>query len=164
MADASQSSTQPRALAPRRLEQQETLQSLNHWQSVFRNYYRRCPYYGSFRLPSTTWDSSSTRGFVAAETTGLKRDLQGFLNCIGSYCPFDYVGEKLNNESTNIKSVFDILYEIYDLKITTTNFLDYALMSRESEESYRSYFNRFVGFQSRNLRLKVFLPRLPVTF
>ena len=74
------------------------------------------------------------------------------------------MSEKLNNESTNIKSVWDILYEIYDLEITTTNFLDYALMSRESEESYRSYFNRLVGFPSRNLRLKVFFPRLLVTF
>ena len=61
------------------------------------------------------------------------------------------MGEKLNNESTNIKSVWDILYEIYDLEITTTNFLDYALMSRESEESYRSYFNRLVGFVRQHL-------------
>ena len=156
MADSSQS--QPRALAPRRLDQQETLQSLNHWRSVFRNYYRRCPYYGLFLLPSTRWTSSGNRGFTSAEQTGLKRDpatlaadLEGFLDCIGSYCPFDYIGQKLREESTNIQNVWDILYEIYDLEISTSNFLDYALMSREPEESYRSYFNRLVGFVRQHL-------------
>ena len=34
--------SQPKALAPRRLDTQESLQTLNHWRAVFRNYYRRC--------------------------------------------------------------------------------------------------------------------------
>ena len=82
----------PKALTPRRLEQKETLQSLNHWKSVFRNYYRRCSYYGLFLLPSTTWDNSPTRGFTSAEESGLKRDiptliadLDGFLDCVASF-------------------------------------------------------------------------------
>ena len=93
---------------------------------MFRNYYRRCPYYGLFLLPSTRWTSSGNRGFTSAEQTGLKRDpatlaadLEGFLDCIGSYCPFDYIGQKLREESTNIQNVWDILYEIYDLEIST---------------------------------------------
>ena len=104
-------STQPKTLQPRRLEQKETLQSLNHWRSVFRIFYRRCPYYGIFLLPNTKWDSSRSRGFTATEASGLKRDaatlaadLEGFLDCVGSYCPFDYVGEKLKNETTNIQA------------------------------------------------------------
>ena len=40
--------TQPKALAPRKLEQTETLQTLNHWRSVLKNYYRRCQFYGYF--------------------------------------------------------------------------------------------------------------------
>ena len=152
------SNTQPKTLQPRRLEQQESLQSLNHWRSVFRNFYRRCPYYGIFLLPTTSWNSSANRGFQEPETTGLKRDtatlaadLEGFLDCVGSYCPFDYVGEKLKNETNGINSVWDTLYEIYDLEITTSNFLDYALMKKEPEESYRSYFNRLVGFVRQHL-------------
>ena len=148
----------PRALAPRRLEQKETLQSLNQWRSVFRNYYRRCQYYGYFLLPSTSWDSSQNRGFTTPETTGLKRDiqtlaadLQGFLDCIGSYLPFDYIGEKLRDESTNIQTVWDIIYEVYDAEISTSNFLDYASMNKEPEESYRNYYNRLVGFTRQHL-------------
>ena len=116
------SHTQPRALMPRRLEQQETLNLLNKWKSVFRNYYRRCPYYGLFLLPSTVWDSSNTRGFSAPEPTGLKRDVQtlaadldGFLDCIASYCPFDYVGDKLKSESVNLQTVWEVFMKYMTL-------------------------------------------------
>ena len=121
--------SQPRALLPRRLEQQENLQSLNQWKAVFRNFYRRCQYYGYFLAPTTTWDTSASRGFINPETTGLKRDpqtlaadLDGFLDCIGSYTPFDYLGDKLKKESTNIETVCELLYEVYDVEINTTNF------------------------------------------
>ena len=146
--------TQPRALVPRKLEQQENLQSLNQWRGVFRNYYRRCQYYGLFLVTGTNWDNSLHRGFTnTTESTGLKRnaatlasDLEGFLECVGSYLPFDYVSDKLKNESSNIETVWDIIYEIYDAEITTTTYLDYALMAKDPDESYRNYFNRLVGF------------------
>ena len=149
---------QPRALAPRKLEQQETLQSLNIWRGVFRNYYRRCQFYGLFLLPTTTWDNTENRGFTAGENTGLKRniatlasDLEGFLECIGSYLPFDYVSDKLKNESTSIASVWDIVYEIYDAEIDTSTYLDYATMSRQPDETYRNFYNRLVGFCRQHL-------------
>ena len=155
--------TQPRALVPRKLEQQENLQSLNQWRGVFRNYYRRCQYYGLFLVTGTNWDNSRYRGFTdTTETTGLKRnaatlasDLEGFLECVGSYLPFDYVSDKLKNESTNIETVWDIIYEIYDAEITTTTYLDYALMAKDPDESYRNYFNRLVGFVRQHLPKKV---------
>ena len=155
--------TQPRALAPRRLEQKETLHSLNQWCAVFRNYYRRCQYYGLFLLPNTTWDNSLNKGFTQTETSGLKRtpqilaeDLNGFLDCIGSYVPFDYVSEKLRAESRSIKSVWELLYELYDAEISTTNYLDYANMYKDPDETYRSFYNRLVGF------VRQHLPKLPV--
>ena len=160
MADSSL--TQPRALAPRRLEQKESLQSLNHWRSVFRNYYRRCQYYGIFLLPTTTWDNTENRGFTTAETTGLKRnvqtlaaDLAGFLDCIGSYLPFDYVSEKLQAESSSIQSVWDLIYELYDAEISTSNFLDYGMMQKLPDETYRSFYNRLVGFIRQHLPKEV---------
>ena len=148
----------PKALAPRRLEQRESLSSLNQWRTVFRNYYRRCPYYGTFLLPATKWDNSPDRGFVGPETTGLKRDvptliadLDGFLDCVGSFLPFDYISEKLKTESTDIASVWDIIYEVYDAELTTSNFLDYGSMTKLEDETYRSYFNRLVGFIRQHL-------------
>ena len=149
---------QPRALAPRKLEQAETLQSLNHWRTVVRNYFRKCQYYSYFLAHNVKWDNSANRGFTTAETTGLKRspaalaaDLEGFISTIGTYLPFDYVTEKLLQETTDLQSVWSMIYEIYDVELVTTNYLNYALMSRESGETYRNYYNRLVGFTRQHL-------------
>ena len=149
---------QPRALAPRKLEQRETLNSLNHWRTVFLNYYRRCPFYGYFLRPGLTWNNDRTRGFTANEADGLKRtpailasDLEGFLSCLGSYLPFDYVSDKINSESTSLATAWNIIYEIYDAEIDTTTYLDYALMSKNPEETYRGFYNRLVGFVRQHL-------------
>ena len=57
----------------------------------------------------------------------------------------------MKQESTDISSVWTIIYEVYDAEINTTNFLDYATMSRNTDESYRAYFNRLVGFVRQHL-------------
>ena len=141
--------SQPRALLPRRLDQQETLSSLNQWVITFKNFYRRCTYYGYFLHPGITWSTNSNERGFTAEQTGLKRspsvlssDLEGFLQTLSGYLPFDYVASKLCNETTDMKSVWQVIYEIYDLEITTTNFLDYATMTKNQDESYRGFYNR----------------------
>ena len=157
------SHAQPRALAPRKLEQVETLQTLNHWRTVVKNYFRRCQYYSIFLSPGLKWDNSPTKGFTENETVGLKRnptalaaDLEGFLSTIGTYLPFDYVTEKLIQETTDLDSVWSLIYEIYDAELVTSNYLDYALMSRETGETYRNFYNRLVGFTRQHLPKKSF--------
>ena len=76
---------------------------------------------------------------------------EGFLSTIGTYLPFDYVTEKLLAETTDLESVWALIYEIYDAELVTTNYLDYALMSRNSGETYRNYYNRLVGFTRQHL-------------
>ena len=158
MTDSTTSQQQPRALVPRKLDQQESLQTLNHWRTVFKNYFRRCPYYSYFLQPNVVWSQELNRGFSVNETTGLKRtpeelasDLEGFLECLASYLPFDYVPDKLLQESTNMSSVWSIIYDIYDVEINTSHYLDYATMSRNPQETYRNYFNRLVGFVRQHL-------------
>ena len=150
--------SQPKALAPRKLEQVESLQSLNHWKTVVKNYFRRCQLYSYFLQPGLKWDNTANRGFTISENTGLKRspeilaaDLEGFLSSIGTYLPFDYITKKLNAESTDLESVWSIIYEVYDADIVTTNYLDYAFMSRLNGETYRNYYNRLVGFTRQHL-------------
>ena len=149
---------QPRALAPRKLEQTETLQSLNLWKGVFKNYFRRCQFYSYFLAPDVVWNNGVNRGFTANEPNGLKRnpatlasDLEGFLSCISSYLPFDYIFEKLNTETTNLESVWTVIYEIYDAEIVTSNYMDIAFMTRNDGETYRNYYNRLVGFTRQHL-------------
>ena len=124
---------QPRALAPRKLDHQETLQTLNQWKNVFKNYYRRCQFYCTFLQPGASWTNGPNRGFTETETSGLKRsptilasDLESFLECLASYLPFDYIADKLNAESSNMRTVWAIIYEVYDAEISTTHYLDYA--------------------------------------
>ena len=125
---------------------------------MFRNYFRRCQFYSYFLQPGINWTNTANRGFIANETSGLKRtpellasDLEGFLECLASYLPFDYVSDKLLQESTNMDTVWSIIYEIYDVEINTTHYLDYATMSRNPQETYRNYFNRLVGFVRQHL-------------
>ena len=153
-----QQSQQPRALVPRKLEQQESLQTLNQWRTVIKNYFRRCQYYSFFLQPGVNWNNEINRGFTTNEQTGLKRtpaqlasDLEGFLECLGSYLPFDYVPEKLLQETSNMTTVWSIIYEIYDVELTTSHYLDYATMSRNPQETYRNYYNRLVGFVRQHL-------------
>ena len=150
--------SQPRALLLRRHDQQESLNSLNQWVITLKKFYRRCAYCSYFLRPNVTWSSDpSDRGFPA-ETDGLKRtpevlsaDLEGFLNTLAGYLPFDYVADKLCSETTSLKSVWQVIYEIYDLEISTTNFLDYATMCKNQDESYRGFYNRLVGFVRQHL-------------
>ena len=81
----------------------------------------------------------------------LASDLVGFLDCVGSYLPFDYVSDKLKSESTGIQSVWDIIYELYDAELSTTNYMDYATMGKEPNETYCNYYNRLVGFVRQHL-------------
>ena len=50
-----------------------------------------------------------------------------------------------------MKSAWAIIYEIYDAEIDTAHYLDYALMKKLPEETYRSFFNRLVGFVRQHL-------------
>ena len=149
---------QPRALAPRKLEQRENLQSLNQWKCVFTNFYRRCQFHGYFLTPGMTWSNDRNRGFITDEPSGLKRtpevlasDLDGFLSTIASYLPFDYIAEKLITQSTNMLTVWSIIYELYDAEISTSHYLDYATMAKFPEETYRNFHNRLVGLVRQHL-------------
>ena len=109
--------SQPKALLPRKLEERETLQTLNHWKSVFVNYYRRCQFYGFFLQPGVIWSNEVNHGFTTPEVNGLKRpvetlsfDLEGFLACLSSYLPFDYVSSKLISQTTCMAEVWQIVY------------------------------------------------------
>ena len=149
---------QPKALTPRKLEERETLQTLNHWKSVFCNYYRRCQFYNYFLQPGVNWSNETNHGFTEPETTGLKRspetlayDLEGFLTCLAGYLPFDYVSTKLVSQATCMRDTWQIIYEIYDADVCRTHYLDYASMEKKPEETYRNFFNRLVGFAQQHL-------------
>ena len=73
------------------------------------------------------------------------------MECLGGFSPLDYVSEKIKLESTNVKTAFEISYEIYDAEIDTTNYLDYASMTCLPNDTYRNFYKRLVGFVRQHL-------------
>ena len=67
---ANQLQTQVRNPPPRMLTPSETLQTLNHWKTSFRTYYRRDSFYKGFLLPEATWDSTADSYGQAADQNG----------------------------------------------------------------------------------------------
>lgn len=55
---------------PRKLGEQETTQTLNHWVSIFTNYYARDSFSAHFLDPDTRWDPEEDTYNITAETDG----------------------------------------------------------------------------------------------
>ena len=89
---------------PRMLTEKETLQSLNHWKTAFRTYYRRDSYYKCFLLPAAVWDHDADNYGQTPDMAGANvvrtaedkaGDLEDFLNIIAGYLPFPYLTQKI---------------------------------------------------------------------
>ena len=92
-----QITTQVRNPPPRMLTPNETLQTLNHWKTSFRTYYRRDSFYKGFLLPAATWDPAADNygqaddlqgGDVVRPAVDKAGDLEDFLNTLAGYLPF----------------------------------------------------------------------------
>ena len=136
---------------PRQLGANENMRTLRHWRGTVRNYYRLCDINGHFLNETLTWDPASPTYGLAAETTGLKRepallkqDLVAFLETIGGYLPHAYVTESLVSGTTSIKDVWAVIEGLYGAEITPASFLTLSNFKRETEESYKQFYERLV--------------------
>ena len=127
--------TQSKVPIPRQLAEKETFESLKHWKTCFRNFYRRDNYFAFFLRSNTKWDSSKEYyGFTdSTEADGLKRtaidlndDLIAFLNIISGFLPYSYVKERFEQSTNCLEDVWNILDEIYDAHISSFSLLDFA--------------------------------------
>ena len=73
MAEAEAFLNASRLPTPRHLKDEESIESLTHWWTVFRNYYRRDKYVGGFLVSTAKWDPSKDYYGFEDEATGLKR-------------------------------------------------------------------------------------------
>ena len=58
---------------PRQLGATETLESLTHWKTTFRTYFKKDDSYELFVCPNATWDPSATNYGQVQEGSGLER-------------------------------------------------------------------------------------------
>ena len=151
---ANQLQTQVRNPPPRMLTPSETLQTLNHWKTSFRTYYRRDSFYKGFLLPEATWDSTADSYGQAADQNGGEvirtaadkaGDLEDFLNTLAGYLPFPYLTEKIVKASTKLQDVWDVIYDHYGVNVSSESLLDYVAIKQSSGETYRQFFDRLLS-------------------
>ena len=83
---------------PRPLGANETLESLTHWRTTFRTFYKRDDCYRSLIRDSAAWNPSEANYAQVVETVGMKRsaadmkeDLLDLLHTVAGYLPHAYL-------------------------------------------------------------------------
>ena len=143
---------------PRPLGQVETLESLTHWVTTFKTYFKRDDAYKVFLKQSSTWDPSLAHYGQQVETVGLKRtpadmkeDLVDLLSTLAGFLPHSYLTDKIINNTKGWKDVWDIIHEHYGVQVTGESLLDFEDCQRQSGESYRQYFERLLQHVKQHL-------------
>ena len=131
---------------PRQLGDEESLESLNHWWTQFRNFYRRDKYVGGFLIITFKWDPTKPFYGFENEADGLKRkkedlaaNLDGFMEMISSYMKHSYITERLKASTRDISGVKDCLFKLFDAEISQDTFLDLVIMKKSSSETPHQY-------------------------
>ena len=137
-----------KAPPPRPLNQQESLDSLNHWKTLFRNYYRRDSSYKQFLHKDCTWNfSEENYGLqTLAEETPDERaeNLSDFLSTLAGFLPHSYLTQKLLEDTTCLQDCWNLIYEHYNVKITPETLLDFEGLNKDHSENYRQYYDRLL--------------------
>ena len=88
---------------------------------------------------------------LGAETVGLKRtaavlkqDLVAFLETISGYLPHAYITESLVSGTKGILDVWSTIEDLYGAEISASSFLALNDFRKETEETYKQFFERLV--------------------
>ena len=130
---------------PRQLSKKETLESLSHWKSSVRNYFRRSTNYSIFFSCGTKWNHSlPCYGFTEENKETLADNLECLLDTIASFLPSPYIIHKIVENSTSIQSVWDIIWEHYGVRPTQHSFLDFNNLKIEQDERYIDLYDKMI--------------------
>ena len=142
---------------PRQLTQNETLESLDHWKAIFRNYFRRDSIFKQFLKSSIDWDpQKDNHGFE--EEDGLSPEersdaLVDFLNNLAGFLPHSYLTSKIQNTNT-LQECWNIIEEHYNVNVTAETFLDFENIKKGPEENYRQFYERLLQHSKLHLAPK----------
>ena len=132
--------------APRPLEDKETKSSLDHWKSSFINYARRDPIFQQFL--TCTWDPRAENfGF---QTQGNVTAVQKMENCkifiqhIATYMKEPFWNNRLEEQATSLKKIWEIMDGAYEIETSAESFLDIALIKYNGTESYSTFLARII--------------------
>ena len=133
---------------PRPLSKQETLDSLNHWKNLFRNYYRRDSSYKQFLKKDCTWDFSSVNYALTDSeqepASERAENLSDFLGTLAGFLPHSYLTQKILEDSKCLQDCWDLIYEHYNVQVTPATLLDFDSLKKEPTENYRQFYERLL--------------------
>ena len=92
---------------PRQLTAAETLDTLSHWKSHVRNYFRRDDNLKEFFARTSTWNPSVNDFGFRGEESATKADaLEGLLDTIAGFMPGPYLTAQITKQTKSMEDVF----------------------------------------------------------
>ena len=134
----------PKVPYPRQLTKKETLDSLSHWQTSVCNYFRRLPEYSNFFKRSSKWVQSSNYGFTGEDKLEQVDNLEALLDTLATFLPGPYLTHQITKTTTCMQDVWDIIWDHYGVKPSSSSFLDYDSIKLEKDERYIDLYDRLV--------------------
>ena len=130
---------------PRQLAASETLDTLTHWKSHIRNYFRRDENLKIFFARENTWDQSRDLYGFTGEGAATKADyLEGLLDTVAGFMPGPYLTARITKQANSMQDVFNIIWTHYDVDPNPSTFLDFAELELSRDERYIDLFYRML--------------------
>ena len=131
---------------PRQLTQSETLDSLDHWKSIFRNYFRRDSGFKQFL--NSKWDPAAPQ-YGLEEKDGMtaeerKDALVDFLSNLEGFLSHSYLTSTLQENTKSLEDCWNVIAEHYNVQVTSETLLDFESIKKEPAENYRQFFERLL--------------------
>ena len=143
---------------PRQLTIKETLETLTHWETTFKIYYKRDEIYRAFFKADFKWNPNEECFGLQDETAGsnpqmkaeLCEDLKDLLNTFSGYLPHSYLTGKIL-KSSSWKSVWRIVHDHYNVQVSSETMLDFETLKKMEDETYRQFFERLLQHTQQHL-------------
>ena len=128
---------------PRQLTANETLDTLTHWKSHVRNYFRRDESLKQFFARAATWDPALDNYGFEGEDADTKADsLEGLLDTIAGFMPGPYLTAKITKQTKCMQDVFTVIWDHYDVQPNSSTFLEFADFTLFKDERYIDLYYR----------------------
>ena len=140
---------------PRQLGPNETLESLTHWQTSFKTFYKRDEVFKRFFKVGVTWDHNVENYGMQDDdeysAEDMAEDLTDLLNTLAGYLPHSYLTDKIVRTSTCWKDVWAIIFEHYNVYINSESLLDFEDIHKQDDETYRQYYEKLLQHVKQHL-------------
>ena len=143
---------------PRQLGSEETLETLTHWRTTFKTFFKRDETYKVFVKDDATWDPSSPNYNQTQEVAGLQRspgammeDLVDLLNILSGFLPHSYLTDKIVRNTKNWRDVWNVIHDHYGVQVTSESLLDFESMYKQTGETHRQFYERLLQHVKQHL-------------